>query len=129
MMSSEYTRSSESAYLFNKSYSDLFSFYKEELRGETTNQVSLMAQREGISKLCCLKMLSEGSIERIQRSKDVLASFPDAQQSFHFCEFLNGYLNFHFREPRYKLHELNLPSQPAPVSINCEYDLKHSAPY
>lgn len=86
-----------------------------------------MAQREGITKVDCLRKLSQESIERIQRSKDILECCPAGQKIYGEC-FLNGYLNFHFREPRYKLHELNLPYQKAIAKGACKFILELSSP-
>ncbi|KZP16977.1 terpenoid synthase [Athelia psychrophila] len=86
---------------------DLLSFYKEELRGETTNQVSLMSQLEGKTKIESLSQLSEGCIQRIQRSCDVLSSHQEAYDIFR-NHFLSGYVKFYIREKRYKLIDLDL---------------------
>ncbi|KZP23289.1 terpenoid synthase [Athelia psychrophila] len=86
---------------------DLFSFYKEEMRGETTNQVSLMAQLEGKTKIESLRQLSEESIQRIQRSRDILSSHPEAYD-IYTNHFLTGYVRFYITEKRYKLKDLDL---------------------
>jgi hypothetical protein len=44
-------------------YSDIFSFYKEEISHEDTNHISLLAQLTGKSKLQCMKDLAEYSVD------------------------------------------------------------------
>ncbi|KZP17002.1 terpenoid synthase [Athelia psychrophila] len=86
---------------------DLLSFYKEEMRGETTNQVSLLAQLAGKTKLEALRQLSSGSIERIRRSRDVLSKHSDAYD-IYVKHFLPGYVRYYITEKRYKLGDLDL---------------------
>ncbi|KZP17005.1 terpenoid synthase [Athelia psychrophila] len=93
--------------LFHSNFSDLLSFYKEELRGETTNQVSLLAQLAGKTKLEALRQLSRGSIERIRRSRDVLSKHSDAY-AIYVKHFLPGYVRYYITEKRYKLGDLDL---------------------
>ncbi|KAF7976775.1 hypothetical protein HWV62_5784 [Athelia sp. TMB] len=86
---------------------DILSFYKEELRGETTNQISQMAQLQGKTKLEALRQLSRESIERIRRSGDVLSPYPVAYDMY-MNHWLPGYVRYYFTEKRYQLGDLKL---------------------
>ena len=88
-------------------YSDILSFYKEELRGETTNQISQMAQLQGKTKIESLRQLTRESIERIRRSGDVLSPYPVAYDMY-MNHWLPGYVRYYFTEKRYQLGDLKL---------------------
>ncbi|KXN84673.1 Trichodiene synthase [Leucoagaricus sp. SymC.cos] len=85
---------------------DLFSFYKEELAGETVNFVSLYANAHGIPKLDALKRLAEETAQCYQRGSQLLQSHPEAWKAFRAT--CAGYIKFHASSPRYKLDQLNL---------------------
>lgn len=93
---------------FHCSYSDIFSFYKEELRGEDTNHISILANMHKCSKLESMKYLADYSVAGARRARDVLASHPEAYE-IYTKHFLQGYVDFHAAASvRYKLPDLKL---------------------
>ena len=87
-------------------HSDILSFYKEELIGESTNYVSVVASISHTSKLDVLKMLIDKTVAAYNRTTESLSSNPKALEAFRL--FAYGYVEFHASDPRYKLSELNL---------------------
>ncbi|KAF9442329.1 terpenoid synthase [Macrolepiota fuliginosa MF-IS2] len=85
---------------------DMLSFYKEELRGETLNYISLIAGSNGIAKLEALKKLANETAECYQRGCHLLESSPKALNAYR--SFCVGYVGFHALDARYKLDQLNL---------------------
>lgn len=86
--------------------SDLLSFFKEELAGETLNYVSMSAKANGINKLQALKKLADETAQCYQRASQLLQSIPEAWDAFR--EFAVGYVEFHVLSVRYKLDQLDL---------------------
>lgn len=86
------------------STSDVFSFYKEELVGESVNYVSLIAAIRGISKIQALDSLSNDVVDAHKRCLQILSK--DAYEAY--LRFSHGYVGFHVSLDRYKLNELKL---------------------
>lgn len=86
--------------------SDLLSFFKEELAGETINYVSISANASGISKVQVLKELADETVQFYQRGSRLFQSAPEAWKAFR--GFTAGYVGFHALSIRYKLGQLNL---------------------
>ncbi|KAF9442113.1 terpenoid synthase [Macrolepiota fuliginosa MF-IS2] len=85
---------------------DMLSFYKEELRGETLNYISLIAGSNGIAKLEALKKLANETAECYERGCRLLESCPKALNAYR--SFCVGYVEFHALSVRYKLDQLDL---------------------
>jgi Trichodiene synthase (TRI5) len=84
--------------------SDVLSFYKEDLDGETVNLIGATALSRNISKLDVLK----GRAQRAKNCYDVvmkvLAPHPEALKAWR--SFAQGFCYFHTSSPRYKLGEM-----------------------
>lgn len=108
-MSSKWKRRFELFYYATSHFSphsDLFSFFKEELAGETVNYVSRTAKSSGISKIEVLKQLADENVRCYQRGTRLFQSVPEAWKAFR--GFAVGYVEFHALSIRYKLDQLEL---------------------
>ncbi|KAF8887831.1 isoprenoid synthase domain-containing protein [Infundibulicybe gibba] len=87
---------------------DIFSFYKEELAGETSNHICLIAQVRGCTKLEAMEYLAQVSIDGARRMATILESHPEARALTR--EYLvQGYIGFHaLSRERYRLDDLLL---------------------
>ncbi|KAF8887830.1 isoprenoid synthase domain-containing protein [Infundibulicybe gibba] len=74
--------------------SDIFSFYKEELEGETSNQMCLVARVRGCTKLEAMEYLAQVSVDSVRRIEVVLESHPEAL-ALAKKYFAPGYIGFH----------------------------------
>ncbi|KAF9449632.1 terpenoid synthase, partial [Macrolepiota fuliginosa MF-IS2] len=83
---------------------DLFSFFKEELDGETVNYISLSAGSNGITKFEALRKLANETAECYERGYRLLETSPDAWKAYR--SFCVGYVAFHSLSVRYKLDQL-----------------------
>jgi hypothetical protein len=84
-------------------YSDLLSFYKEELVGEKKNFVHDRARVMGKDLETALMDTMEDVIDCVNRGREVLQGEKEKQA---WESFLIGYVAFHFISPRYRLEEL-----------------------
>lgn len=87
-------------------FSDVLSFYKEELVGETTNQVSTQATRTNKSKLETFGELTETTIGLYKRIVKILEGSPEACEAFK--RYTAGYVYFHTSTARYRFEDLDL---------------------
>ncbi|KAI0643127.1 terpenoid synthase [Trametes meyenii] len=85
---------------------DIISFYKEELAGETSNYVHLRADAEGISHWEVLRDLTEEVLDTARRIDEITAKDPELCALWN--RYLQCYLEFSVRTPRYRLAELGL---------------------
>ncbi|KAI3392956.1 hypothetical protein diail_4943 [Diaporthe ilicicola] len=85
---------------------DILSFYKEELAGDTVNQVSLTAQCLGVTSDVVLGELVEDGAKSHLRLLEILAPHKEALAAYE--SFALGYVGFHAAIGRYRLHELDL---------------------
>jgi hypothetical protein len=86
--------------------SDMFSFFKEELAGETLNFVSMSAQSKEVTKVEALQILADETSQCYNRASQLLESDTEAWEAFRaFCV---GYVGFHGLSSRYKLDQLQL---------------------
>ena len=92
--------------LFMTHFSDVLSFYKEELVGETTNQVSTLAARTKKSKLETFGELAETTVNLYKRVVKILEGSPESCEAFK--HYTAGYVYFHTSIPRYRLEDLDL---------------------
>ncbi|KAF8887824.1 isoprenoid synthase domain-containing protein [Infundibulicybe gibba] len=87
---------------------DIFSLYKEELAGETGNQICLIARVRGCTKLEAMEHLAQVSIDGARRIATVLESHPEAS-ALARKYLVEGYVAFHaLSRGRYKLDDLLL---------------------
>jgi hypothetical protein len=87
-------------------YSDILSFYKEDLDGESVNRISFLAAQSGRSKQAILRDLVEEAVAAHNNVLEILAPHPEALAAFR--AFVPGYIGFHSSAKRYRLEELNL---------------------
>jgi hypothetical protein len=88
------------------SCSDILSFYKEELAGETVNHISILAGCDGKSKKDTLRRMVHDTADAHNRVLEILASHRDAYDAY--WNFSRGYVGFHAGSSRYRLDELAL---------------------
>ncbi|KAI9058151.1 terpenoid synthase [Trametes sanguinea] len=82
------------------------SFYKEELAGETSNYVHLRADAEQISPWEVLHQLTEEVLDTASRIDEITAKDPELSALWN--RYLQSYLEFSVRTPRYRLADLGL---------------------
>ncbi|TFK82677.1 terpenoid synthase [Polyporus arcularius HHB13444] len=85
---------------------DILSFYKEELAGETSNYVHLRAAAEQLSPLEVLRQLTAEVIDTAERIKSIIGA--DGELAELWETYLQRYLEFTIRTPRYRLGELGI---------------------
>lgn len=102
MQSRHYPRSSEA--ISDMTCSDVLSFYKEELAGESLNYISLRAKINKTTKLEELKNVVSDCLGALQQIRQLEQDFPAVCGPLAPC--WPGYLRFHLSAPRYKLLEL-----------------------
>ncbi|EIW59698.1 terpenoid synthase [Trametes versicolor FP-101664 SS1] len=83
---------------------DILSFYKEELAGETNNYIHLRAAAEQTSTDAVLRRLVEEVTDTARRVVKIAAD--DEELSRIWNRYMQCYLEFHLRTPRYRLAEL-----------------------
>ncbi|KAN0074715.1 Isoprenoid synthase domain containing protein [Tylopilus felleus] len=85
--------------LFIHNVNDVLSFYKEELVGETTNQVSTLAAHANKSRLETFGELTEATIGLYKEVVKILQDYPEACEAFK--RYTAGYAYFHTSTTRY----------------------------
>jgi hypothetical protein len=86
--------------------SDIFSFYKEELEGESVNRVSLLATCQKRSKIDILRSVANDAIESHRNAVEILQSHEGATDAYkRYCQ---GMIDSHSSMGRYKLDKLRL---------------------
>ena len=89
-------------------FSDVLSFYKEELAGENGNYISNEASQRGENKISVFRDLAHDVALCISRIVNVLEGNRDAQAAFQ--SFIGGYVSFHTSfDSRYHLDDLFPP--------------------
>ncbi|KAJ8461931.1 hypothetical protein ONZ45_g18116 [Pleurotus djamor] len=83
---------------------DVLSFYKEELVGEDSNYVSILAKCRDVPKLQVLEDLSSSVFKSHSNVAEILSGCPEALQAWK--SFAEGYVNFHVSITRYRLGEV-----------------------
>ena len=97
--------------LTRTSHSDIASFYKEELAGETENHVSVLAGVHGTTRLEALSHIVDDTVVAHERIQHILEGNGDevAKRTLDaYLAFSRGYIGFHAGAMRYKLKELGL---------------------
>ncbi|KAI0632043.1 terpenoid synthase [Trametes polyzona] len=82
------------------------SFYKEELAGETSNYVNLRADAEQVSPWDVLHELVEEVLDTARRIDAITANDPELCALWN--RYLQCYLEFSVRTPRYRLADLEI---------------------
>ncbi|GJE97336.1 terpenoid synthase-like protein [Phanerochaete sordida] len=82
---------------------DLFSFYKEELDGETKNFIHDRARITGKDVESALMDTMEDAVNAVNRSRQILQGEKERRA---WNSFLAGYAAFHVISPRYRLEKL-----------------------
>ena len=85
-------------------FSDVFSYYKEVVAGETANYVSTVANCRQVSKIEALRILADDIAAASNLAVKMLKNCPEAHEAY--LKFAQGYADFHFSSPRYKLEDL-----------------------
>ena len=94
---------------FTNKANDLLSFYKESIASSERNgYVYHRAEASQVSVLKCLDDMVDEIHGNIQRVEGILRSDPDLLEVI--STYIRGYIGFHIIEPRYKIHELEVPS-------------------
>lgn len=85
------------------SCSDILSFYKEDLAGDTSSYIHARARVTGKSLHDTLSEVAREVVAALERVKKHLGEGParDAWDSFE-----RGYVSFHLHNPRYRLREV-----------------------
>ncbi|KAI0741289.1 terpenoid synthase [Daedaleopsis nitida] len=85
---------------------DILSFYKEEIAGERGNYIHLRAAAEQVSPLEVLRRLTDEVLDTAFRIEQIVCD--DAELAALWQGYLQRYLEFSIRTPRYRLAELGL---------------------
>ncbi|KAF9554336.1 terpenoid synthase [Agrocybe pediades] len=91
--------------LFNNYANDIFSFYKEELQGETNNYMHNRAFLTGKHVAITFQEIFDETVAAYERITSLLENTKAAPI---WKRFVNGYLAFHLNVPRYRLREIGL---------------------
>jgi hypothetical protein len=84
--------------------SDILSFYKEEIEGETTNYLSRVAASRALTKQDVLHEIIEKTVQAHHNILNCLR--PHAEACDAYVRFLTGYFKFHVALKRYKMEEI-----------------------
>ena len=84
--------------------SDILSFYKEEVAGETGGVVHMLAECRASTKFKALEQLVDECVEAHERALRIFKHDKDAYNAY--MSFAQGYVDFHFVPGRYKLSDL-----------------------
>ena len=85
--------------------SDVLSFYKEEIAGDVGNHISLLARRQGVSKMMAFQQLADKAVKSAAQVSKILEADKEAHDAWQ--HFKAGYLGNHASlEGRYRLAEL-----------------------
>lgn len=86
----------------------MFSFYKEQLHGESDNYISAVARVKGQSKVTTMEAVAQECIKLSEGMQKALEPFPEAGDIL-VRSVMVGYIHFHVAARlRYRLDELNL---------------------
>jgi len=85
-------------------FSDILSYYKEEIEGDIANYLSLMAAPRGITKQDALRELIERTVQAHHNVLELLKPCTEAHDAY--INFFHGYIGFHSALRRYKLEEI-----------------------
>ena len=83
----------------------MLSFYKEVLADDTQNYITERARLECTSVWEVYTQLVTETVQSANRVRGALRN-DKARQAWD--SYTRGYIDFHFQDPRYRLHELSL---------------------
>ncbi|KAG2124812.1 isoprenoid synthase domain-containing protein, partial [Suillus clintonianus] len=83
---------------------DILSYYKEVIKGNTTNYLSLMAASRALTKEDALRELIEKTVQAHHNVLELLRPCAEAYDAY--VSFFDGYVKFHATVKRYKLEEI-----------------------
>ena len=87
------------------SNSDVLSFYKEQIAGDTANYISVLSQRQGVSKMTAFQQLVDKTVRLAAQVGKILEVHQEAHDAWQ--KFKAGYIGLHTSmEGRYRLGEL-----------------------
>ena len=84
--------------------SDVLSFYKEELVGETSNYISLYARTNNINQMDAFKKTLDDTIDIYSNLEQLAQKYPSVYGPQ--LAGWSGYFRYHLTVPRYRLTEL-----------------------
>jgi len=83
---------------------DILSYYKEEIEGDTTNYLSLVAASRALTKQDALHVIIE---KTVQAHHNILECLRPHTEAFNaYVNFFVGYVKFHASLKRYKMDEI-----------------------
>ncbi|TBU31876.1 terpenoid synthase [Dichomitus squalens] len=85
-------------------FNDILSFYKETLAGETDNYVNMRAAVEQKQAISVLRQVIAENLDSVYKLRQMAAPQPGLTEIY--LTFLMGYVEFHFKARRYRLHEI-----------------------
>ncbi|KAF8842617.1 terpenoid synthase [Paxillus ammoniavirescens] len=93
--------------------SDLLSFYKEELIGERTNYIAILAARQGISRMEAFEQVGDHCANLFEKIVIILENSNKSALRFSrvreaFVQYVEGTVAFHLSCDRYRLTEVGL---------------------
>lgn len=89
-------------------FSEVLSFYKEQLANDNTNHISLTVSLRGWTKLEALQDFADSAVRSSRATEAILSAHPEAYE-IYTKSFLPGYMGFHAAAmERYKLNDLEL---------------------
>ncbi|KAG2069024.1 terpenoid synthase [Suillus decipiens] len=83
---------------------DILSYYKEEIEGDPTNYLTLMAASRALTKQDALHELIEKTVQAHHNILECLRLHTKAYDAY--VSFFDGYVKFHAALKRYKMAEI-----------------------
>jgi hypothetical protein len=84
--------------------SDILSYYKEEIEGDTTNYLSLVAASRALTKQDALHAIVEKTVQAHHNILECLRPHTEACDAY--VNFFVGYVKFHTASKRYRMEEI-----------------------
>ena len=84
--------------------SDVMSFFKEELDGDTGSQTYMIAESRGWSHMNAMEYLANECVEAHKKVIRILEPHKEAKEAW--LRYAQGYITFHTALRRYRLAEL-----------------------
>ncbi|KAG2039920.1 terpenoid synthase [Suillus americanus] len=100
----EYIQCMPDLMFFLNHANDILSYYKEEIEGDTTNYLSLMAASRGLTKQDALYEVISKTVQAHHNVLKCLEPYSEAYEAYAKC--CHGYINFHTALRRYKLKDI-----------------------
>ncbi|KAG1804669.1 isoprenoid synthase domain-containing protein [Suillus subaureus] len=100
----EYIQCMPDLMFFLNHTNDIISYYKEEIEGDTTNYLSLVAASRGSTKQDALYEVISKTVQAHHNILKCLEPHPEAYEAYAKC--CHGYINFHTALRRYKLKDI-----------------------